>query len=317
MATLYTEQSKNVTKTWLLMTVFFVVVILFGWFFSYYYGNPNILYFFVIFSILMNFFSYWFSDKIVLKLAGAKEVKRSARHASQGDAGGEEYFVLFTCVENLCITAGLPMPKIYIIEDPAPNAFATGRDKNHAVVCATSGLLAILNKSELEGVIAHELSHIGNRDMLLSTVIVVLVGFVTILADVVRRNLFFGRNRNNGKGGGILMLIGIILSILAPIFAVLIQLAVSRKREFLADASGALLTRYPDGLASALNKISQNNIPMVRQSKAIAHLYIADPKGAKLRQTIAVGEVPPKAGKILGFFATHPPVEERIKALIG
>lgn len=291
MATLYTQQSKNVTKTWLLMTVFFVVVILFGWFFSFYYNNPNILYFFVAFSILMNFFSYWFSDKIVLTLAGAKQAKR------------EEYFDLYTSVENLSITAGLPMPKVYVVVDDAPNAFATGRDKNHAVVCATTGLLAILNKVELEGVIAHELSHIGNRDMLLSTVIVVLVGFVTIVADVFTRHLFFGRSRNNDKGGGLFLIIGILLSILAPIFAMLIQLAISRKREFLADASGALLTRYPEGLASALKKISEYSRPMNRQSSAIAHLYIADPK--------SIGK------KISSLFATHPPVSERIKALIG
>ncbi len=277
------------------MAVFFAVVILFGWFFSFYYNDPNILYFFVIFSILMNFFSYWYSDKIVLKLAGAKEAKR------------EEYFNLYTSVENLSITAGLPMPKVYVVADQAPNAFATGRDKNHAVVCATTGLLAILDKSELEGVIAHELSHIGNRDMLLATVVVVLVGFVTILADVFRRNLFFGnlgRNRDN-KAGGALVIVGIILSILAPIFAMLIQLAISRKREFLADSSGALLTRYPDGLASALGKISKYSQPMARQSSAIAHLFIADPKGSQLGK------------KIGGFFATHPPVEERIKILTG
>ena len=293
MATLYTEQSKNVTKTWALMSVFFVVVIGFGWFFSFYYGNPDILYFFVIFSILMNFFSYWYSDKIVLKLAGAKEAKR------------EEYFDLYTSVENLSITAGLPMPKVYVVEDQAPNAFATGRDKNHAVVCATTGLLAILNKTELEGVIAHELSHVGNRDMLLSTVVVVLVGFVTIVADVFRRNLFFGGGRNNKNNGGIFMIVGIVLSILAPLAAVLIQLAISRKREFLADASGSLLTRYPEGLANALRKISEYSQPMVHQSSAIAHLYIADPKGSHLGK------------KVAGFFATHPPVEERIRALVG
>jgi heat shock protein HtpX len=294
MTTLYSQQSKNVTKTWLLMAVFFVVVILFGWFFSLYYGNPNILYFFVIFSILMNFFSYWFSDKIVLTLAGAKEAKR------------EEYFDLYTSVENLAITAGLPMPKVYVVQDPAPNAFATGRDKNHAVVCATTGLLGILDKAELEGVIAHELSHIGNRDMLLSTVVVVLVGFVTILADVFTRSVFFGGHRSDDhKGNGILVIVGIILSILAPIFALLIQLAISRKREFLADASGALLTRYPEGLASALKKISQYSRPMNRQSSAIAHLYIADPKGSSFGK------------KVANLFATHPRVEDRIQALIG
>ena len=293
MATLYTQQSKNISKTWILMTMFFVIVIAIGWYFSYYYGNPNILYIFVIFSILMNVVSYWFSDKIVLKLAGAKEAKR------------EEYFDLYTTVENLSIAAGLPMPRVYVIDEPAPNAFATGRDKNHAVVAATTGLLSILNKNELEGVIGHELSHIGNRDMLLSTVVVVLVGFVSIIADIFRRSLFFGGHRNNNNKGGILVVVGVILSILAPIFAVLIQLAISRKREFLADASGALLTRYPEGLASALKKISESSRPMARQSQAIAHLYIADPK------SYAMGK------KAAGLFATHPPVEERIKALVG
>ncbi len=294
MTNLYTHQSQNITKTWILMTVFFALVVLFGWVMSAYYNNPVILYFFFAFSVFMNIFSYWFSDKIVLKLAGAKEAKR------------EEYFDLYTSVENLAITAGLPMPKVYVVEDPAPNAFATGRNKEHAVVCATTGLLAILNKTELEGVISHELSHIGNRDMLLSTVVVVLVGFITILADVFRHNLFFGSHRDDdSKGGNILALVGIVLSILAPIAALLIQLAISRKREFLADASGALLTRYPDGLASALRKIGEYKQPLRHQSNAIAHLYISDPKGGGIGKRVA------------GLFATHPPVEERIKALIG
>lgn len=294
MATLYNQQSKNVAKTWLLMSVFLAVVIGFGWFFSLYYGNPNILYFFILFSIGMNIFSYWFSDKIVLKLSGAQPATREAN------------FDLYTIVENLSITAGLPMPRLYIINDPAPNAFATGRNKDHAVVAVTTGLMSILNKTELEGVIGHELSHIGNRDMLLSTVVVVLVGFVTILADVFTRSVFFGGHRDNdNKGGNILFLVGIVFSILAPIFAMLIQLAISRKREFLADASGALLTRYPEGLASALQKIGQYSRPMNRQAKAIAHLYISDPKGS------AFGK------RVKGLFATHPPVEERVKALIG
>jgi len=294
MATLYTQQSKNVTKTWVLMTVFLVIVIGLGWFFSYYYGNPDILYFFVAFSILMNVFSYWFSDKVVISLSGAKLVKR------------EEYFDLYTVVENLSITAGLPMPKVYVIEDSAPNAFATGRDKKHAVVAVTKGLLTILEKNELEGVIAHELSHIGNRDMLLSTVVVVLVGFVSILANIFIRGQFFGgRSRDNNSGGGALIIVGIVFVILSPIFAALVQLAISRKREFLADASGALLTRYPDGLAGALKKISNYAQPMNRQNSAIAHLYISDPKGNKIGK------------KVSKFFSTHPPVEERIKALIG
>ena len=293
MATLYTHQAKNITKTWLLMTTFFILVIGLGWFFSMYYGNPSILVFFVLFSVIMNVVSYWFSHKIVLGLSGAHEADR------------KQYFDLYTTVENLSITAGLPMPKVYVITDSAPNAFATGRNKKHAVVAVTTGLLAILEKNELEGVIAHELSHIGNRDMLVSTVAVVLVGFVSILADVFMRSLWFGGGDRDSKGGNALVIIGIVLSILAPIFAILIQLAISRKREFLADASGALLTRYPEGLASALGKISQYSLPMKRQSKAIAHLYIADPKGSSLGK------------RIKGLFATHPPAEDRIKILRG
>ncbi len=294
-ANLYTHQSENITKTWILMSMFFIVVIGLGYFFSYYYQNPSILYGFAIFSIVMNIVAYWHSDKVVIKLSGAKVANR------------EEYFDLYTSVENLAITAGLPMPKVYVVSDPAPNAFATGRDKNHAVVAVTTGLLQILEKNELEGVLAHELSHIGNRDMLVSTVAVVLVGFVSIVADMFMRSLWFGsRSRDDdNKAGGILMIVGIILAILAPIFAMLLQLSISRKREFLADASGALLTRYPEGLASALKKISQYSRPLSHQSSAIAHLYIADPKGT------SVGK------KIAGLFATHPPVEKRINALLG
>ena len=277
------------------MSMFFIVVIGLGWFFSYYYQNPSILYFFVIFSIVMNITSFWFSHKIVLTLAGAKEAKKA------------EYYDLYTIVENLSITAGLPMPKVYVVQDSAPNAFATGRDKKHAVVAVTTGLLQILEKNELEGVVAHELSHIGNRDMLVATVAVVLVGFVSILADMFMRSMLWGGGHrdNDNKGAGILMIVGIIFTILSPIFAMLLQLGISRKREFLADASGALLTRYPEGLANALKKISSYSRPMQKQSNAIAHLYIADPKGSKMGQ------------KIAGLFATHPPVEARVKALIG
>jgi len=293
MATLYTHQSRNVTKTWLLMSAFFVIVIGIGFFFSQYYGNPNILYFFVVFSIGMNVMSYWYSDKIALRLNKARQIKK------------EENPELWNIVENLSITAGLPMPKLCIINDVSPNAFATGRNKEHAVVAVTTGLLQILDKNELEGVIAHELSHIGNKDILLSTVVVVLVGFISIIADMFLRSMFFGgaRNRNNDNGGGGLMLIlGIILSILAPIFATLIQLAISRKREFLADASGALLTRYPEGLANALTKISNYSRPMASANTATAHLFISNPFGAK---------------KISNLFSTHPPMEARVKALLG
>ncbi|MEK7170674.1 MAG: M48 family metalloprotease [Patescibacteria group bacterium] len=282
------------------MSAFFVVIIFLGWFLSYYFGSPNILFFAVFFSIVMNIASYWWSDKIVLAMSGAKPASR------------EVFFELYTVTENLSITAGLPMPKLYVITDPAPNAFATGRNKEHGVVCATTGLLQLLNKSELEGVIAHELSHIGNRDILISTVVVVLVGFVTLLADFFTRSLFFGGgnrdNRPDGRLGAILMIIGIVLAILSPIIATLMQLAISRKREFLADASGALLTRYPEGLASALQKISQYSRPMAKANHATAHLFISNPFGHRANGSV---------GFLTKMFSTHPPVAERIKALLG
>lgn len=291
MNTLYTHQSKNVRKTWFLMTMFFVIVIAFGFLFAQYYGDPNILYVFVIFSIVMNVGSYWFSDKLVLRMAGAKEANR------------KEHFDLYTIVENLSITAGLPMPKVYIIEDSAPNAFATGRNEKHAVVAVTTGLLQILEKNELEGVIAHELSHIGNKDMLVSTIAVVLVGFVSILSDMLlRMSMFGGGNDDNRRGGAVVLIVTLLGAILAPLAATLLHLAISRKREFLADASGALLTRYPEGLANALKKISGYSQPMRRQSKAIAHLYISNPEG--------------KTSRVKKLFMTHPPVEDRVKALI-
>ncbi len=286
---LYTQQDKNIHKTWLLMSLFLVIVIAIGWAFAQIYRSPGILYFAVAFSLLMNFFSYWYSDKIVLKISGAKE------------ANHDNYRELFHIVENLCITAGLKMPKIYIIQDPAPNAFATGRNQKHSAVAVTSGLLERLNRTELEGVISHELSHIGNRDILISTIIVVLVGFIALLSDFfLRFSIFGGRNRDDNRAGAILMIAGIVLAILAPIAVTLIQLAVSRKREFLADASGALLTRYPEGLVSALEKISQYSGAIKHANRATAHLYISNPLGIK---------------KISKLFMTHPPLEERIKAL--
>ena len=293
MATLYTQQGANIRKTWMLMSVFLIIVIGLGFVFARVYNNPTILYFFVIFSVGMNIVSYWYSDKIALSMAGAHPATR------------EQYFDFYTIVENLAITAGLPMPKIFVIEDPSPNAFATGRDKEHAVVAVTTGLLSIMNKTELEGVVAHEMSHIGNRDMLVSTVAVVLVGFVSIVSDMmIRMTIFGGRNNDREGGNGIFMIVGIVLSILAPIAATLIQLAISRKREYLADSSGALLTRYPEGLASALEKINQYGRPMKKQSTAIAHLYIANPQGS--------GAFAKKVGNL---FSTHPPVEDRIKRL--
>ncbi len=294
MATLYTHQDQNKRKTWFLMSMFFVVVIGVAWAFSYFLGNPLILYLGVAFSVGMNIWSYWYSDKLVIKMSGAVPATR------------EEYFDLWNIVENLSITAGLPMPKLYVIHDDSPNAFATGRDKNHSAVAATTGLLKILNKNELEGVMAHELSHIGNRDTLLATAVVVLVGFVAIVSDMFLRASIFGGGNRDSRLGIFLVVAGVVLAILAPIIAQLIHLAISRKREFLADASGALLTRYPDGLASALEKISAYPQGLTRQNTAMAHLYISNPiKGGKMRSFMSK------------IFATHPATEERVAALRG
>lgn len=295
MANLYQQRSNNVVKTWALMVGFFLVVIAIGWAVSWYYGSPAILYGAVAFALLMNVGSYWFSDKIALSMNSAKPASR------------EEYFDLYTVTENLAITAGLPMPKLYVIQDPAPNAFATGRDEKHAVVAVTTGLLQILDRTELEGVIAHELSHIKNKDMLVMTVAVVLAGFVAIVADIfLRMSLFGGGSRDNdSKAGLIFAVLAIVAVILAPIAAQLIQLAISRRREFLADSSGALLTRYPEGLASALRKIAGDGRPMLHANHATAHLFIGNPFGGE-------------AGKFVNkLFATHPPVEARVAALLG
>jgi heat shock protein HtpX len=295
MATLYTHQSENVTKTYGLLGVFFLLVIGFGFVMAQVYGNSMILYAAVAISIIMNVGSYWYSDKLVLSMVHAKPVTH------------EEQPELWNIVENLAITAGLPMPKLYTVDDPSPNAFATGRNPEHAAVAVHTGLLRILNKTELEGVLAHELSHIGNRDTLVSTVVVVLAGMVAIAADMfLRMSMFGGGHRDNKGGGGLMLIIAIAAAILAPIAATLIKLAISRKREFLADASGALLTRYPEGLASALEKISTagSATPSTTASNAYAHLYIANPFGS--------------AGKMMSkMFLTHPPASERIAILRG
>lgn len=295
MATLYTQQDKNIRKTWLLMTGFLVFIIGVTWVFAQAYGNSGILYFGIIFAILMNFFSYWYSDKIVLAMSGAHQISENENRE------------LYRIVENLSITAGLPMPKLYVINDLAPNAFATGRDPEHAVIAVTSGLLNQLEKSELEGVVAHEMSHIGNRDILISTIVVMLVGFISLISDWFWRVSFYGGRRSrNSKGGELIIIIALVLAIFAPIIGSMIHLAISRKREFLADASGALLTRYPDGLAGALEKISSYPASMARANHATAHLYIASPF---------------KGGEAVSFitrlFMTHPPIEERIKILRG
>lgn len=295
---LYTHKDANIRKTWLLFTIFFGIVIGLGWLFSRLYGNSAILIAAVFFSILMSFVSYWWSDKIVLSMSGAKPIEKKTAPE------------LYNIVENLAITAGLPIPKIYLINEAALNAFATGRNPQHAVVAVTSGLLNRLDRSELEGVLAHELSHIGNRDILISTVTVILAGFIALLADWFLRSMFwggmFGDRDREGRNGAILIVIGILLSILAPLAAMLIQLAISRKREYLADASGALLTRYPEGLALALEKINRDQTPLRAANNATNHLWLSDPiKGKKDRHWFAK------------LFMTHPPAEDRIRVLRG
>jgi len=265
------------------------------------YGNPSILYIAVGISLVMNIGAYWFSDKMVLSMAHARRIESK-----------DEYPELWNTLENLCITAGLPMPKLYIINDPAPNAFATGRDKNHAVVAVTTGILPLLSKSELEGVLAHELGHIGNRDMLLQTVVVVFAGMLSIIADIALRASIFGGDRGGDKRGILFLILGVVAIVLAPLAAMIIKLAISREREFLADATGALITRYPEGLASALQKISGFHQPMKVQNSAIAHLFISDPTGHN-----GHGKEMKKVSFFKKMFMTHPPVEERISRLLN
>lgn len=298
MATLYTHRSENIRKTWLLVAVFLAVVVGLGYFLAYTYQSPDILTVAIIFAVVMNIAGYWYSDRIALSLAHAKL------------APAAEYPVLNNIVENLAITAGLPKPAVYIIPDAAPNAFATGRDAKHASVAVTQGLLDMMTPTELEGVLAHELSHIGNRDILLQSMVAVLVGFVSIIANMFTRSLWWGGGiggrHNDGEsneGGNILAIVGIIFVILSPIIATLIQLAISRKREYLADASGALLTRYPEGLATALEKISAYGRPMRSANNATAHMYISNPFGARAMTGLSQ------------LFMTHPPVAKRIAAL--
>lgn len=244
---------------------------------------------------IMNFASYYWSDKIVMTISGAKQIEK---------ADAPE---LFRIVENLAIADGIPMPRVYILEDSAPNAFATGRDPKHAAVCATTGILQKLNKLELEGVIAHELSHVKNRDTLVMTVVTVLVGMIALLADwFLRMSFWRGNDDDDNRGGNqIFMILGLVLALLSPFIAMLIQLAISRRREFLADASGALLTRYPEGLAQALIKISKDPEPLEAANKATAHLYIVNPFKGHGRAV----------AQFANLFNTHPPIEERVKAL--
>lgn len=295
--TAWDHVSGNIFKTWVIMFFFsiFTVVVIYIIARGFGYGEVGglgLTGFALIMAGIMNFVSYYWSDKIVLRISGAKLIEKNRNPE------------LYRMVENLCIAAGLPLPKIYTIDDTAPNAFATGRDPKHAAIAFTTGILQKLNKQELEGVTAHELSHVGNRDTLVMTVVSVLVGTIALLSDFFLRSMFFGGRDRDNKGQGIFMILAIVAAILAPIVAMLIQFAVSRRRELLADASGVLLTRYPTGLANALLKISGDKEPLEVANRGTAHLYIVNP----LKGKNAVGW-------FAGLFNTHPAVEVRVKAL--
>lgn len=296
MANLYQYQSSNIHKTWIMFIVFFVVVVGIGYVFAMAYGDPSFVVFAAIFSIIYSFISYYSSAKIALSMARAQEIQKNDNPT------------LWNLVENLCITSGLPMPKLYITPEMQINAFATGRDKEHAAIAVTQGALQRLDKNELQGVLAHELSHVGNRDILVSTVAAILAGIISLIADIFLRSIFWGgmgggRRSNNNEAGEIFFIAAIVLSILAPIGTMLIQLAISRRREALADASGVLLTRYPEGLISALRKIEVDDIPMASAKDSTAHMWLDNPfkgKGSSWWHKM---------------FMTHPPIEDRIKAL--
>jgi len=299
--TAYTQISANRFKTWLIMLLFafFITFVVYVFTNALGYRGPSAFGFSgvaLIIAGIMNFFSYYYSDRMIMVISSAKQIQKKDNPN------------LFRTVENLCIASGLPMPKIYMIDDTAPNAFATGRNPQHASIAFTTGILDKLSKLELEGVAAHELSHVGNYDTRLMTIVSILVGSIALLADWFIRITWYGRagrDNDDNRSNGIFMVIALILAILAPIIAVLIQLAISRKRELLADSSGSLLTRNPDGLADALIKISKDREPLEVANKATAHLYIVNP--FKDRHKVV--------GMFANLFNTHPPIEERVKSL--
>lgn len=292
---MYNQIAANKRRTFYLFLIFFVLMIGIGWGLSYAYNNQAILYFAVGIAVIQSWISYFFADSIALATVGAKEASR------------EQYLELHRLVENLSITAGLPKPRIFVINDPAPNAFATGRGPKQAAIAVTTGLMEILDKRELEGVIAHELAHVGNRDILVMTVAVTLVGAIVLISDMLTRSWFWSsRDDNDNRSSGIFVFVAIAIAILAPLFAQLIQLAISRKREYLADATGAMLTRFPDGLASALQKIEQYERPMKKANRATAHLFINEPFGVDEKKSTSW---------LATVFSTHPPIPDRVKKL--
>ena len=294
MVNLYTQADSNIRKTWVLIFLMLFLIITLSWFFSYLLEEKLIFWIGITISLVMGVLSYWFSDKIIISMVRAELIEKKDNPE------------LYRIVENLCLTAGLPLPKIYILNENQPNAFATGRNPQNSIIVVTRGLLEKLDRTELEGVIAHELSHIGNRDVLLASAIVILAGVISLLSDNFLRTNRWRRRDGDSKNnqGSVFLILGIIAALLAPLAASLIRLAISRKREFLADASGALLTRYPEGLASALEKISGDSASLKVANSATSHLYISSPfKGDQARSWF------------VKLFMTHPPIEERVKAL--
>lgn len=299
MASLYTERARNMRRTFFLMSLFLIVVIGVGWFASHYFQSSLILYVVVAVAFLLNFVAYWKSDRIAIRLTRAEPITR------------ETHFDYWNAVENLCISIGAPMPKLYVIDDSSPNAFATGRSPKHSAIVVTKGLLAVMDRSELEGVLAHELAHIQNRDTLLMASVVVLFGAVAILLDILMHHLvFFGGDDEDG--GGVLAVVALLaMYFLLPLILTIIRLAVSRKREFLADATAGVYTRHPEGLASALEKIGRLHQPMQRASSATAHLFISDPFAS-----FAAGSGH-RSARFMRLFDTHPPIPDRVSALLG
>ncbi len=287
---MYSQIDSNKRKTRMLIAIFCAFIIGLGWLGASYLGlGYESVFLALIISIAMTLVSYYKGDAIALQSTGAKEIKK------------EDNPYVYRMVENLAIANGMPTPRVHIIDSPALNAFATGRDPEHASIAVTTGLISALENEELEGVLAHELSHVKNYDIRVMTIVIVLVGAVSLLADMFFRfGLFGGKRDSDSKAGGALAIVGIVLLILSPIIAELIKLAVSRKREYLADASGALMTRYPEGLAKALEKIQQSNVPLKTANSATAHLFISNPFKGKM---------------FANAFSTHPPIEERIKRL--
>lgn len=284
---MYKAIADNKRNTILIMAVFVGIISVIGWVVSYFYGNTDIAYFVIVGAMIYALLQYYIADKLSIAMAGAQQIEKRDNPR------------FYRIVENLAIATGMPMPKVYIINDPAPNAFATGRDPRHAIVAATTGLIDIMNDSELESIMAHEMGHVKNYDIRVSMIAFGLVSAIGVLTDIVLRMFIFG-DRDNDNNSPVLMGVGIVALILAPIIAIIVQMAISRQREFLADATSAMTTRNPESLASAFEKLQQQGRPMQRQNTASAHLFISDPL---------------KPGFLSKLFSTHPPLAERIKRL--